>query len=94
MNNNLKGTTLKFSVEFNAKTFSSRPRRPNLRPTNEMTEVHIQSAPCRRNQGPSHYGGGRSGTHTPQSPCNTEACNKKNEYSESEGAEYDKRQSR
>lgn len=45
MKNNLKGTTLRSSVAFNAKTFSSRPRRPNLRPTNEMTEVHIQSLP-------------------------------------------------
>lgn len=32
-------------IVFNAKAFSSRPRRPNLRPTNEMTEVHIQSLP-------------------------------------------------
>lgn len=45
MNNKLKGTALRSSVAFNAKTFSSRPRRPNLRPTDEMTEVHIQSLP-------------------------------------------------
>lgn len=32
-------------MAFNAKKFPSRPRRPNLRPTNEMTEVHIQSFP-------------------------------------------------